>query len=762
LSSLPGFALVVLWLTACSAAADGFVLKKDVKLSSPTVAGAAGPMFVTADQIESTAPNVVVATGNVEARQAGQNFFADWLLYDTTLGFVDARGQVRLEQPALQVSGDSLKFNLNDYSGELIQPVYSLMVQQGRGDKAGGRQGRDAAAVPSLPAQQGRGNAERIDFIDANNSTLTEATYTTCPVDNDDWFLKVGELDIDKTRQVGTAHDATLRFLGVPILYTPWIDFPLNNDRKSGVLAPTFGTTARSGVDIVAPYYLNLAPNYDATLYPRLLSKRGLLLGGEFRYLLNDVGGVNRIDYMANDRALDRSRWDAELNNTYRVSPTTQIGMLYNRVSDDDYFRDFSNQAAFTSVSNLDQEIWLTTQHSNWNAELRAQTFQTLQDSTATTPITPPYARLPQARLSMADTFGPGIEFKLEADATYFSHPTLVEGARVLAYPTLRLPLTNSFGYITPQIGWSSTYYALDNHATQQRITRNLPIVSLDSGVTFDRPFTFGGTDYQQTLEPRAYYVYAPYRDQSAIPVFDTAQLDFGYAQMWTENQFIGGDRINDANQLTLAVTSRFTEAATGLERLQVTLGQRYYFDSQKVTLPGVAPRTSNSTDVLITASGQITHDWYIGGGWQFDTQNGTVIRQNLGTSYRPGQGRVFNLGYNYIAQSTNQIDLSAQWPLAQRWYGMFRYNYSYFDNKLVEGLAGLEYNGGCWLLRGAFQSLATKNEQSTNSFFIQLELNGMGSIGSNPLHVLKQSIPGYLPSNEFSPTSANENYSMP
>jgi LPS-assembly protein len=165
---------------------------------------------------------------------------------------------------------------------------------------------------------------------------------------------------------------------------------------------------------------------------------------------------------------------------------------------------------------------------------------------------------------------------------------------------------------------------------------------------------------------------------------------------------------------------------------------------------------------VLITASGQITHDWYIGGGWQYDTQNGTVIRQNLGASYRPGQGRVLNLGYNYIAQSTNQLDLSAQWPLAQRWYGMFRYNYSYFDNKLVEGLAGLEYNGGCWLLRGAFQSLATKNEQSTNSFFIQLELNGMGSIGSNPLHVLKQSIPGYLPSNEFSPTSANENYSMP
>lgn len=696
-------------------------------------------MFVMANQIESTAPNVIVATGNVEARQAGQNFFADWLLYDTTLNYVEAHGKVRLEQPTLRVSGDLLKFNLNDYSGELTQPVYAL------------------------PLQNGRGHAEHIEFIDENNSTLTDATYTTCPVDNDDWFLKVGELDIDKTRQIGTAHDATLRFLGVPILYTPWIDFPLSNARKSGVLLPTFGTTERSGIDLMVPYYFNLASNYDATLYPRLLSKRGLLLGGEFRYLLNEVGGANRVDYLANDRVLGTSRWNTALNNTYRISPTTQIGMLYNRVSDDDYFRDFSNQSAVTSVSNLNQEIWISTQHSNWSADLRAQTFQTLQDSTATTPITPPYSRLPQARLSMADTFGPGIEFNLQAEATHFSHESLIEGTRVLAYPTLRMPLTNSFGYITPQIGWSSTYYALDNSVPVQKISRNLPIFSLDSSVAFDRQFNLGGTDYEQTLEPRAYYVYAPYRDQTNIPVFDTAQLDFGYAEMFTENQFIGGDRINDANQLTLAFTSRFTEAATGFERLQVTLGQRYYFSSQQVTLPGVAPRTSNSTDVLIAASGQITQDWRVAGGWQFDTQNGTVVRQNVGASYRPGQGRVLNASYSYISQRTEQIDLSAQWPLAQRWYGMFRYNYSYYDDKLVEGLAGLEYNGGCWLVRGAFQRLATKDTESTDSFFIQLELNGLGSIGSNPTAVLKQSVPGYMPSNKIFPTpNANEDYFTP
>ncbi len=713
-------------LTAGSAAADGLVLKKDVELKGSAVAGKEGPLFLTADRIESTAPGIIEASGTVEARQGGQNFFADWLRYNTPLNLVEARGRVRLEQPALLVNGDSLKLDLDDYSGELTQPVYQFT------------------------AQPGRGNADRIDFVDKEHYKLQDATYTTCPVDNDDWYLEVNALDIDKSRNVGTARNASLHFLGVPILYTPWMDFPLSNARKTGILAPTFGTTQRSGVDILVPYYLNLAPNYDATLYPRLMSKRGVQLGGEFRYLLNDFHGVNRLEYLPNDNVVGRSRWSVALNNIYRLNATTEAGMLFNRVSDDDYFRDLSNLLAVTSIVHLDREAWLTTQHPNWYAELRAQRFQTLQDSTSPTPILEPYARLPQARLGVTRTFGNGLEFKLDSEATRFAHPTLVEGTRVLAYPTLRLPLTNSFGFLTPQIGWHSTYYALDDRAPVQHISRSLPIFSLDSGVVFDRPFRFARRDYEQTLEPRAYYVYAPYRDQSAIPVFDTAQLDFSYAQMFTENQFIGGDRVNDANQLTVAVTSRFTEAASGLERLQVTLGQRYYFSAQQVTLPGITPRSSNATDLLAAVSGQITRDWRVDTAWQFDTQNGTTIRQNLGVSYRPAPGRVVNLGYRFIDQTTEQVDLSAQWPLGKRWYGMFRYNYSFQDNKLVEGLAGLEYNGGCWALRGVLQRLATKEDQSTDAFFIQLELNGMGRIGSNPLDVLKHSVPGYRPSNEI------------
>ncbi len=750
MSTLPGFTLAVLLLTAGSTVADGLVLKKDVELKGSATAGKEGPLFLTANKIESTAPDVVVASGKVEARQAGLNFFADWLRYDITQSQVQARGGVRLEQTAMVVTGDSFLFNLDDYSGELTQPVYQFTTQPRHG-----KANSNGAATQSSPsagiASTGRGSASHIDFINENQCKLQDAIYTTCPLGDDDWFLKVGDLDLDRSRNIGTARNVSLHFLGVPILYTPWMNFPLNDARKTGILAPTFGTTERSGIDILAPYYLNLAPNYDATLYPRLLSRRGVQLGGEFRYLLNDAHGVNRLEYLPNDNVAGRSRWSAALNNIYRLNDTTEIGMLFNRVSDDDYFRDLSNLLAVTSLTHLDRQVWLSTQHANWNASIRAQSYQTLQDSTSSTPIAEPYELMPQARLGIAKTFSNGLEFKMDNEATRFAHPTLVEGTRVLAYPTLRMPLTNSFGFLTPQIGWHSTYYALDNTtAYPQHISRSLPIASLDSGVTFDRPFHFSGQDYTQTLEPRAYYVYAPYRNQDDIPVFDTALLDFNYAQMFTENQYIGGDRVNDANQLTVAVTSRLVEADSGLERLQVTLGQRFYFSDQLVTLPGIAPRTSSTTDLLAAISGQVTRNWRINTAWQFDTQNGTTIRQNLGASYRPGPGRVMNLGYRFIDQTTEQVDLSAQWPLTRRLYGMFRYNYSFRDDKLVEGLAGFEYNAGCWALRAVLQRLATKENQSTDALFFQLELNGMGRIGSNPLDVLKHSVPGYRPSNEI------------
>ena len=706
---------------------DGLALKKDLDLQGSAAAGKEGAMFVTADKIESTQQNIVEATGNVEARQAGRNFFADWLRYDLTLKEVRARGDVRFEQPTLTVTGDTLRLKLDDNSGELIKPVYQLVDRPGRGD------------------------ATRVDFLNEKQFKFQDATYTTCAVGNDDWYLDVDTLNIDKTREVGTARHATLRFLGVPILYTPWLDFPLNNARKSGVLAPTFGTTERSGLDIIVPYYLNLAPNYDATLTPRLMSKRGVQLGSEFRYLFEQFSGTSRLEYLPSDDVAGRSRWGVFLKHLHRINSSLTMGLDFNRVSDNDYFRDLSNLVSATSQSYLNREVWATLQQGWWSADLRAQSFQTLQDPAA--PLAIPYNRLPQLKVNAARDLAGGVQFNLVSEATHFAHPTQIEGTRVLAYPTVKLPLTNSYGFLTPQLGWHLTRYKLDNSVPESNISRSVPIASLDAGVIMERPFSFRGQAYAQTLEPRFYYVYAPFREQSAIPVFDTALLDFSYAQMFTENQFIGGDRVNDANQFTLALTSRFIEDVSGIERLNVTLGQRYYFDNQRVTLPGVPARDKNSTDFLLALTGQITRAWRIETGWQFDTDTGTTVRQNLGASYRPGPGRVLNLSYRTIDQTTEQVDISGQWPLSARWYGMFRYNYSFKDNKLVEGLAGLEYNAGCWAMRGVIQQLATKENQSTSALFFQLELSGMGRLGSNPLDVLKRSVPGYRPSNEFTET---------
>ncbi len=338
--------------------------------------------------------------------------------------------------------------------------------------------------------------------------------------------------------------------------------------------------------------------------------------------------------------------------------------MVFNRVSDDDYFRDLSNLISITSLTHLNREAWLTTQHANWHAELRAQSYQTLQDSTSTIHILEPYARLPQARLGMTKTFGNGLEFKLDSEATRFAHPTQTEGTRALAYPTLRLPLTNSFGFFTPQIGWHSSYYDLDDSVDKQRISRNLPILSLDSGVTFDRPFRLPATISSRRWS-RAPTMYTLSIATGCDPGVRHCAARFPATRDVHREQV---HRRRPRQRRQPADARRHQPLHRGRMRTgapEVTLGQRYYFSAQQVSLPDVPPRTSSATDLLAAISGQITRDWRIDTAWQYDTQNGTTIRQNLGASYRPGPGRALNFGYRFLDQATGRTIVSAQWPLA-------------------------------------------------------------------------------------------------
>lgn len=723
-------------------------LKQDTGLRGSQAGGQDAPLFLSADQIESISANVIQASGNVEARKSGRNFFADTLRYDNALESIDARGKVRLEQVGLILTGESLKLQLDSETGLLTKPVYRILPT--------------AETSTGGPRISGRGQADSLELIEREKFSAKDATYTTCPVGNEDWQLKVADLEIDQGRQVGTARNMLLKFKDVPLLYTPWADFSLNNERKSGFLPPTIGFTGKSGLDITLPYYFNLAPNYDATIYPRFLATRGLQLGGEFRYLSETFEGDAALEYLYKDQTDERTRWLAALNHTQQFSPRLKGQVIFQRVSDDEYFRDLSNQVEVTSRSILPQEARLNYDGDWWEAGLLVQALQTLQDPAA--PIAESYNRLPQLTLNANRKLAGIVEAGLETGYTHFHHPNPVlvpnpdgyyqvkDADRFTLYPSLKLPYSNSAFFITPKIGYHYTSYSIDQPlaGNPSSLDRGLPIASVDTGLIFERDFSFRGSHYLQTLEPRAYYVYAPYRDQTQIPVFDTAPLDLSFAQIFTENQYIGGDRINDANQLTLAMTSRFIDESSGLERLKVAFGQRYYFTSQQVTLPGTLPRDSQSTDLLALLSGQINHAWRVDAGWQFDTDLGKTIKNTLSVSYRPEPGRTASVGYRFLDGSVEQLDTAFQWPLTNRLYGLFRANYSLRDNNLVEGLAGLEYNGGCWVVRGVAQRIATAENDSSNSFYLQLELNGMGRIGASPLDALNKSIPGYKPTNEF------------
>lgn len=703
---------------AQSASGDepALILRQDTQLRGSAVAGPDGPLFIAADRIESSQPDIVEAFGQVEARHAGQNFFADFLRYDIRLNQVDARGGVRFEDAQAVVTGDSLTMKLDTKAGTMLKPIFEL------------------TATP------GRGHAERVDFQDEDHASFKQALYTTCPVDDEAWKLKVTDLDIDQAKKVGTARGALLTFEDLPLLYTPWINFSLDNSRKSGLLTPTFGTTSKSGLEIALPYYFNLAPNYDATLYTRLLSKRGLQVGAEGRYLMDSYQGTALLEALS-DKAKSQSRWAVLLQHQQQLDPTL-IGRLdFQRVSDSDYYRDLSTLVVKTSQTLLPEQGLLDFDDGLWQGQFLVQQFQLLQDPN--NPITRPYGRMPDITLKTDRRFGV-LEGKLDSEFDYFTHPTQTQGARLIVYPQLKLPWETGFASFNAKVGVHASYYSLDSSAPKQSVTRVLPITSVDGGFAMDRDFDFSGKRYQQTLEPRAYYLYVPFRDQSQIPVFDTAKLDLSLDQMFRENQYIGGDRINDANQLTLALTSRLIDAVNGLERLNLTFGQRYYFEKQQVTLPGETPRDTLATDLLAAFGGQVTREVRVDGTWQYNTDKGRTLRSNLSATYKPGPGRLLNVGYRLIEGSAEQIDLSSQWPLTRRLYGLTRINYSLKDSQLVEGLMGLEYNGGCWILRSVIQRLATAQNSRNNAFFIQLELNGLGRLGSNPIDVLKQSIPGY------------------
>lgn len=711
------------------------------KLLPPPAGGKdALPTFVDADSITGQNDIETVAEGNVVLRKADNVLTTDRLIYREKADEVEAIGHVRLTQNEDVISGPRLRLKLTENIGFFEEPHYTIK-----------------RAPPGAPAGRmtvGSGEARRIDFEGKNHYRLSEATYSTCGPSDPAWFARAGNMTLDYDDEVGDAKDATLVFQGVPMLYSPWLTFSLNNKRKSGLLAPTIGSTSKSGLEVTVPYYWNIAQNMDATFSPRVMTKRGVAVGSELRYLESNYNGTLQGDILPDDAVTHARRSSYALTHNQNFGLGFSGSLNLNGVSDDTYFSDLSSRMTNIAQNNLLRQGVFGYASNWWNASLMAQSFQTLQDP-ALPPVAIPYRRLPQLTLNATRADLPlGALFSFRGEYVNFAHPSQVEGTRTTLNPQFSLPMQTAAFFLTPKIALNSTTYSLEHQGVgvADRMTRNVPLFSLDGGVVFERPLDVFERALTQTLEPRLYYLRVPTREQSQIPVFDSGLSDFNFAQIFSENRYSGGDRIGDANQLTAAVTSRLIDPNTGAELLRGAIGQRFYFKTQDVTLPGEIPRTSNTADFLAAISGEIAPKLTLDSGMQFSPHDNQLHRLSVTGRYQPEVGRVLSASYRFNRDQTNsttvsdirQIDIAAQWPLWQNWSGVGRYNYSLIDHRIIESVGGLEYNAGCWASRVVLQRIATATGNSSTAFFIQLELNGFSNIGSNPMDLLKRSIPGY------------------
>ena len=716
---------------------------------------AKAPIYITADKLNGTTDQTIVAEGNVELQQRDMTLNADKVTYWQLDEDAEAEGNVVLTRPDARISGPKARVNLGDSEGYFEQPAYTVqreaVMQQPMRQDVVSTTPLHPGMLNVMASQRvtttGSGKAERVDLEGEGQYRFTNATYSTCPAgDNQDWYAQVSDLKLDYDREVGDGRSAKVYFKGVPFLYTPVMSFSLNNQRKSGLLPATFGTNTKVGVQYYQPYYWNIAPNMDATITSRLMSKRGLQLNGELRYLDYNYYGTSRFEYLPTDNATNETRYAYSVLHNQNLGNGFSGSLNLNGVSDPTYFTDLSTRISSTSQVNLLRQGTLNYAASWWSSSLVLEKYQTLQIPNQP-PVAIPYASLPRITLNAArPDLGGNLAFNLQGEYVSFAHPTQVEGQRMVLYPQLSLPLQTASFYVTPKVGVHGTSYSLDRQAVGQpdSITRTLPIFSVDSGVTFERDMQWRDSTYTQTLEPRLYYVYIPNRDQSNIPVFDTAQADFNFAQIFSENRYVGKDRIGDANQLTAAVTSRLIDPDSGVELVRGMLGQRYYFADQHVTLPGEVARTGRKADILAAVTGLVAPKTYIDTGWQYNPNASQTERFNIMTRYQPEIGKVMNAGYRYTRDLLGQVDISGQWPFGGGWTALGRYNFSTKDNRLIEAVAGFEYNAGCWAVRGLLQRLSTTAQSETTSFFIQLELSGFSNIGSNPAEVLRRTVPGY------------------
>ncbi|MGN6234127.1 MAG: LPS-assembly protein LptD [Trinickia sp.] len=702
--------------------------------------GSAPATFVIGDRASGTADQDVAIKGAAELRRGVAVIKADAFHYDQDTDMADAYGSVRVIENGVLFAGPEAHLKVEASQGYMPLPKYHFN------------------------SNGGSGSAERVDLLDGERSEFTSATYTACQCEKPAWYIRGSRFDFDTGADEGVAHNGVLFFQGVPIFASPWLPFPLSSERRSGLLPPTFSMSSTNGFELSVPYYFNIAPNRDLLLTPRLISKRGVQTQALFRYLSPTYSGSLTGEFLPNDALAHQNRYAVYWQHAQNLGGGFGAYVLYNRVSDQFYSRDLSsagNEFVNGTQTLFQQEAGLTYGSGPWSVLARVQHWQTQQNST------PPYGREPQLNVKYAKYNIGGFDFGAEADYTRFRITTAdqTEGDRLMFNPYVSYGLIGPGYFVVPKVQWHFASYDLSNIGSSapagqpKAFTESVPTFSFDSGLIFDRSVRLFGDDYIQTLEPRLYYVYTPYRNQSFAPLFDTAESDFGLAEIFTPNTFVGNDRIADANRITAALTSRFINPATGDERARFVIAQQYYFTDQRVTLDTSTPTPATShSDLLVGASLKLGAGFASETAFQYNVDERQLVRSSVGFGFSPDDRKVVNLAYRYTRANTtlsnqpiNQILLSSEWPLTHRVYAVGRFNYDLRARRIVDALVGFQYDADCWVLGIGAQRYSNGLDgagqyTSGTRVLAQLTLKGLSNVDNGLVAAFRAGVAGYQP----------------
>ncbi|MGM0516509.1 MAG: LPS-assembly protein LptD [Pseudomonadota bacterium] len=703
------------------------------------------PGRAAADRATYGRDGVITLSGNALVEELGRRVLGENLTYrQAPEAVVSGEGSLWLQTPDMSMQAERGELNLDTDAGRLERARYWI------------------------DSRHLSGEAGTITQQDRQRYQLQQATFSTCPAEKRSWEFQAREVHLDRDTGRGEAWHTTLRAGGVPVFYAPYLNFPIDDRRQSGFLYPTFGNSTEGGFEYAQPYYWNIAPNLDATLTPSYYSRRGLGLGGQVRWLHRfgeqDLGR-DQVDffYLPDDREDGGSRWSLGIDSHGRVNPDIDYRLRVNRVSDDRFFDDFSTNLEQSTTRHLKSDLQVNAGAGGWDLGLEARRYQTI-DPEITEPRYP-YRIMP--RLTARNSFSLGEwgehlapRLGVQADVTRFTHPSSerIAGDRAHAAVSLGQTFSDSWYRAEPTITLDATGYRLDDADPGSRdarqdydtgATRSVPIASFDGSLFFERAYGESGR-YRALFEPRAYYLYVPYRDQDDIPRFDTGLPTLSYSELFKPNRYSGGDRIADENALTYGLSWSLIDTHQGTMPLSLRVAQRYRFEDSETTLsPGhtASYEERGGSTVLAEAYSDVTKNWNGSFTAEYDTDREVLARSQTRFGYRGEDNRALNLSYftregvEGIDEDYRQGDVSFAWPLSRRWSMLGRVGYDFESEQVVQSLLGLGYESCCWAARLAFKRYIVRPEagidlgedaEYSNAIVFQIELKGLGSVGGD------------------------------